>query len=67
MKISIKQIRRIIQEELKKIKIGSCSEESYNEEIFSDPTFNQKSVYVPEDIKKKIKKWGKDMGMWSGK
>lgn len=67
MKISIKDLKKIIREELTRINRGSHPEESYSEELFSDPTFDQKSVYVPEDIKKKIKKWGKDMGMWSGK
>ena len=57
MKITMRQLR----EEIKKVLGGSHPDESYDEELFSDPAFNEKSVYVPDFTKKRMKKWAKDM------
>lgn len=35
----------------------------YDSELLDDPGFTAKSVYVPDDIKKKIKKWAQAMGL----
>jgi hypothetical protein len=35
--------------------------ESYDKKLYDDESINSKSVYVPDDIKKSIKKWIKDM------
>lgn len=42
---------------------GSHPEESYNKQLLDDPSYKKPSVYVPDDIKDKINKWAKDMGM----
>lgn len=42
---------------------GSNPEENYSSELLSDPSYKQKSVYVPDDIKTSIDKWAKDMGL----
>ena len=57
MKITIGQLRKIIRESLS----GSQPEESYKIHLLDDPAFQEDSVLVPNDIKKKIKKWAKDM------
>ncbi len=40
---------------------GSQPEESYDKELMDDEAFDAPSVLVPDDIKKKIEKWAKDM------
>jgi len=40
---------------------GSQPDESYDKELLDDEAFDAPSVLVPDDIKKKIKKWAKDM------
>lgn len=57
MKITLGQLRETIRRAL----AGSHPEEAYNEELLNDPSFNEKSVYVPDDIKKSIRSWAKDM------
>lgn len=61
-------LRSIIREELKKHTwAGSQPEESYDEELLDDEAYEASSVYVPDDIKKKINKWAKDMGLSTSK
>ncbi|NBP01479.1 MAG: hypothetical protein EBU90_15335 [Proteobacteria bacterium] len=62
-------LRKLIREFVKAhdIKSGSHPEESYDKELLDDSSFNDGSVYVPDDIKKKIKKWAKDMGLSTSK
>ena len=57
MKITIGRLR----EEIRKSLAGSHPDESYSEELLNDPSFDEKSVYVPDDIKKSIRSWAKDM------
>jgi len=61
MQITIGQLRKMIRESLG----GSHPEEDYEIELLNDPAFIQKSVYVPDDVKKKIRKWAKDMKLTS--
>jgi hypothetical protein len=42
---------------------GSHPEENYTGELLDDPSYKEKSVYVPDDIKQTINKWAKDMGL----
>lgn len=35
-------------------------------ELLDDPAFDEKSVYVPDEVKGKIRKWAKDMKLSSG-
>lgn len=62
-------LRKLILEFIKAhdVKTGSHPEESYDKELLDDSAFNAGSVYVPDDIKKKIKKWAKDMGLSTSK
>jgi len=57
MKITIGQLREVIKRSL----AGSQPDETYSEELLDDPTFQEKSVYVPDWAKKKIKSWARDM------
>ena len=68
MKIRIRELRNIIREVILKEKKkntwgGSMPEESYEEDLLSDPAYQSKSVYVPDEIKDKISSWAKDMGL----
>jgi len=58
-------IKQLLQEFVKEYstRTGSHPEESYHEELLNDPAYNADSVYVPRDIKKKINKWARDMGL----
>ena len=62
-------LRKLIREFVTahKSRGGSHPEEQYDEELLDDSAFNAGSVYVPDDIKKKIKKWAKDMGLSTSK
>ena len=55
----IGDIRVIIREAL----AGSQPEESYDKCLLDDPVIDKQSVYVPDDIKKSIKKWATSMGL----
>lgn len=57
MKLTLGLLRRIIRESLS----GSNPDETYHVELLDDPAIDKPSVYVPDDIKKKIKSWAKDM------
>ena len=59
-------LRKLIKEFVEAY-AGSQPDESYNKELLDDEAYEAGSVYVPDDIKKKINKWAKDMGLWSGK
>ncbi|NDD93422.1 hypothetical protein EBZ37_15245 [bacterium] len=54
---SIDILREFVRESLS----GSQPDESYSEELLDDPSFHEKSMLVPDDIKGKIRKWAKDM------
>ena len=62
-------LRTLIREFVKEYATrgGSHPEESYHEELLDDPAYKAGSVYVPDDIKKKINKWAKDMGLSTSK
>jgi hypothetical protein len=59
MKLTIKQLKSLIRESL----AGSHPDEWYNNYLLEDPKFEEKSLYVPDDIKNTISKWAKDMGL----
>ena len=61
MRITIGQLREVIKRSL----AGSHPDESYSAELLDDPAFNEKSVYVSDEIKEKIRKWAKDMKLSS--
>ena len=55
--MTIGQIREIVRKSI----AGSDPNEAYTEELLDDEAFAQKSMYVPDDVKDKIKKWAKSM------
>lgn len=55
MKLSIRRLREVIRKSL----AGSQPDETYSMELMDDPAFSEKSVHVPDDIKKKNSKMGK--------
>jgi len=57
MRITLSQLR----EEIRRVLAGSQPDETYEEELFDDPAFKEKSVYVPDFAKKRMKTWAKDM------
>jgi len=61
MKVTLGRLRALIREGLS----GSQPEERYDTELLDDPAWSKDSVYVPNDVKNKIKKWMKDMKMSS--
>jgi len=58
-----KLIKEFIKHNEKEVKGESHPEENYDKELLDDDGFKSSSVYVPDDIKDKIKKWAKDMGL----
>jgi len=60
-----KVIQQLLKEFVKEYsaRSGSHPEENYHTELLDDPAYKAASVYVPDDIKKNIDKWAKDMGM----
>jgi len=61
MRTTVGDVRKIIRE----ILAGSHPDESYDKELADDESLSKKSVYVPDDIKKKIRSWMKDMKLSS--
>lgn len=63
MRLTLGQLRRSIREAIEKdCWGGSHPEEMYEQELEDDPSYHKHSVYVPDDVKKSISKWSKDMG-----
>lgn len=59
-----KFIAEVLTEERKKYHFGgSHPEEDYDTELLDDPKYSEPSVLVPNDIKKTISKWAKQMGL----
>ena len=63
VKLSLGELRRLIRESL----AGSHPSEAYDKDLADDPSLNKRSVYVPNDVKKPIKRWLKAMGLSKGK
>ena len=57
MKIQISELRKIIREELNLRRIN----QPYEKSLADDEAYAEDSVYVPNDIKDKIKVWMKSM------
>lgn len=41
--------------------------EAFKEDLQDDPELAKHSVYVPDDVKRSIKKWSRAMGLSGGK
>lgn len=59
MRVTLGELRRLIREGLG----GSNPNEAYDKDLADDPAMSKKSVYVPDDVKKPIKKYLKAMGL----
>ena len=57
MKISLGRLREVIRKSI----AGSQPDETYESDLIDDPAFKEKSVLVPDDIKKSIRRWSKKM------
>jgi len=62
MRIRVGELRKLIRESID-CWGGSQPEETYNELLINDPTYQERSVYVPDDIKQQIVRWMKLMGL----
>lgn len=58
----INEIRAFIREEIRNLKEEWWAE-AYDKGLMDDPNIDEKSVYVPDDVKDTIKKWVKSMGL----
>ncbi len=63
MRIRLGDLRNLIREQADDCWGGSRPEEMYEEELADDPALKKHSVYVPDDVKKPIKRWLKKMGL----
>jgi len=54
----VKLIRQLVRET---IYSGSQPDESYSIKLVDDPSFNDNSTYVPDNVKVALKKWLKSM------
>ena len=60
---SLNELRKVIRHIIKE----EWWAESYDKNLLDDPAFDEKSVYVPDDIKIAIRKWAKSMGLYDSK
>lgn len=58
-KATEQRIRKIIREALR----GSQPDEMYDHRLMDDEAFSEESTLVPDDIKKRIRKWSESMGL----
>lgn len=63
MRLTLRQLRRLIREATDDCWGGSHPEEMYEQEFEDDPALKKKSVLVPDDIKRSISKWSRAMGL----
>jgi len=61
VKIQISELREIIREEINLCRIN----QPYEKSLDDDETYAEDSVYVPNDVKKRIKDWMKSMKLIS--
>lgn len=52
---------------LREVVGGSTPEEKYDRELLDDPAWAEGSVLVPDDIKDRIGKWARAMGLHTGR
>lgn len=60
MKSNVRSLRRAIR----RIVIEAINQ-PYEEDLIDDDSFEEKSVYVPDDVKVAIKKWADSMKLTS--
>lgn len=60
VRMTVGQLREAIRREL----AGSHPDETYSSYLLEDPAFGEKSIYVPDDVKEKIRAWAKSLGLY---
>jgi hypothetical protein len=60
VQVTLREVKKIIR-----ALAGSHPNEAYDKDLMDDPALKKKSVLVPDDIKHKIRKWAKAMGLTS--
>jgi len=61
---TVRQLRLIIREELKRHAVGgSDPNEAYDSDLVDDLALKKTSIYVNDDAKREITSWIKDMGL----
>lgn len=63
MRVTLGELRRLIREALG----GSHPNEAYDKDLADDPALKKKSKYVPDDVKRPIKRWLTAVGLSRGK
>jgi hypothetical protein len=58
---TIELVRALVIEVVESLDDKKKRAKPYDDDLLVDPSFEKKSVYVPHDIKKSIKKWARDM------
>lgn len=66
MKLTFSELKTLIREATGDCWAGSRPDEMYEQELMDDPAMKKRSVMVPDDIKDKIGRYFKAMGL-SGK
>lgn len=61
MRMTVGQLREIVR----RVIAGSQPSEAYSMELMDDPAFSEKSLYVGNDVKEKIRIWAKAMKLSS--
>ena len=68
MKLSLGALRSFIREAVNSDCWGSSHpDEMYEEQLIDDSSYNKQSTYVPDDVKKPIKRWLRSMGLSGSK
>lgn len=62
-RITIGEIRLLIRDQFKSIVKEEWWAEAYDKALVDDPSLDDTSVLVPDDIKHNIKKWAQTMGL----
>lgn len=63
VKLTLGEVRVLVREAL----AGSHPSEAYDHELMDDPAVKKRSVMVPDDIKRQVRRWTKAMGLSRGK
>ncbi len=64
MRLTLGQLRALIREEIEPDCWGGTRpDETYSELLEDDPAYQKRSVLVPDDIKKAIGSWARQMGL----
>lgn len=64
MRLTVAELKQHIREAISDDCWGSSHpDEMYEEQLMDDPVMSKKSTYVPDDVKDRIRKYFKSMGL----